>query len=41
MAKSTPIIHHKPPTDDQIWKNFAINQPMTLKVQLPCRLMHP
>ena len=30
----------KPATDHQIWKNIAVNQPMTSKVQLPCRLMH-
>jgi len=26
--------------DDQIWKNFVFNEPMPLKVQLSCRLMH-
>ena len=24
----------------EIWKNFAINEPITSKAQLPCRLMH-
>ena len=30
----------QPATDDQIWKNFAFNEPMTSKVQLSCRLFH-
>ena len=38
--KSTLITHHNQPTVDQIWKNFAINQLMTSKVQHSCRLMH-
>ena len=41
LAKRTRIIHHNhAATDDQIWKNFAIDQPMTSKMQLSCRLMH-
>ena len=33
LAKSTRIIHHNQRTDDQIWKNFAVNEPITSKVQ--------
>ena len=36
------LIHSKyfPDSDDQIWKNFVFNEPMTSKVQLSCMLMH-
>ena len=27
----------QPATDNQIWKNFAFNEPMTSKVQPSCR----
>ena len=30
----------QPATDDQIWKNFVLNEPMTSKVQHSCRLRH-
>ena len=48
IEKISPILisskhtHNSPwlATDHQIWKNFATNQPMTSKAQLPCRLMH-
>ena len=40
LAKSTPINSPKPTTDDQIWKNFVFNEPMTSEVQHSCRLRH-
>ena len=40
LAKKHTHISPQPATDDQIWKNFAINRLITSKVQLSCRLMH-
>ena len=40
LAESTRVIHHNQLLMTEFGRIFATNQPMTSKVQLPCRLMH-
>ena len=38
--KLSETLRRRTQSCDQIWKNFAINQPMTSKAQHSCKLMH-